>query len=184
MLVRISMYLDQAHRLGSRLSAEILDLLSGSYRERIPSDRMERSGSIESRRYLLKGFSATNSLKLAAIALILLVGMIHFVDAPDSFSEALYKGLLFTANGVGALVAAMGIFLDRRNLGWNLGALVAGGAFVMYVISRTVGLPGLGVDVWFEPLGILSLVAEALYIVVYMRVTTKKPLILAEDRAE
>jgi hypothetical protein len=43
--------------------------------------------------------------------------------------------------------------------------LVAGGAFVGYVISRTVGLPGLPVEEeWLEPLGLLSLLVEALFI--------------------
>ncbi len=132
----------------------------------------------------MKGFGVTNGLMLAGIALILLVGAIHVVDAPDSFSEALYKGLLFTANGVGSLVAATGIFLDRRNLGWNLGALVAAGAFAGYVISRAIGLPGLGLDVWFEPLGVLSLAAEAVYMVVYLKVTWEKSLVPAGDSAE
>jgi hypothetical protein len=37
-------------------------------------------------------------------------------------------------------------------------------AFVGYVISRTVGLPGLPVEEeWLEPLGLLSLLIEALF---------------------
>lgn len=118
----------------------------------------------------MKDFNVTNGLKWTGIALILVVGLIHFVDAPDSFSETFYKGALFTANGVGAIIAAVGIFLDRKDLGWTLGALVAGGAFVGYVISRTVGLPGIGVDVWLEPLGLFSLLVEVLYVGVYLKV--------------
>ena len=109
-------------------------------------------------------------VKWIGIGLILVVGLIHFVDAPDSFSEAFYKGALFTANGVGAVIAVVGIFLDRKDVGWTLGVLVAGGAFVGYVISRTVGLPGIGVDVWLEPLGLFSLLVEALYVGVYLKV--------------
>lgn len=44
----------------------------------------------------------TKRVKWVGITLILMVGLIHFADAPDSFSEATYKGLLFTANGLGA----------------------------------------------------------------------------------
>ena len=103
----------------------------------------------------------------AGVALILLVGLIHAVDTPDSFSEAAYKGLLFAANGFGAALAAFGIYRGR-NWGWHLGALVAAGAFVGYILSRTVGLPWLGVDeAWLEPLGVLSLVAEALFVGLY-----------------
>jgi hypothetical protein len=105
----------------------------------------------------------------AAIALILVTGAIHFIDAPGSFGDATYKGLLFVANGIAAVVAAVGIYRGERIWGWGLGLLVAGGALVAYVISRTVGLPGLAPDVWLEPLGILSLLVEATYVVMFIR---------------
>jgi hypothetical protein len=99
------------------------------------------------------------------LALIIITAIIHFVDAPDAFAEATYKGLLFMANGIGALVAA-GAILTGRRWGWSLGALVAAGAFIGYVLSRTVGMPGLPAepDAWLEPLGLLSLLAEGLFV--------------------
>ncbi|GAC1657695.1 MAG: hypothetical protein NVS4B3_24530 [Gemmatimonadaceae bacterium] len=103
------------------------------------------------------------------IALILATGVIHLIDAPSSFEDARYKGLLFLANGAGATVAAVGIFRGARGWGWGLGCVVAGGALVGYVVSRTVGLPGLAPDVWLEPLGIVSLVVEAAFLVVFAR---------------
>ena len=108
---------------------------------------------------------------LAGVVLILLVGLIHFIDAPDSMTESTTKGLFFYANFVGAVVAALGIFLHRR-WGWALGTVVAAGAFIGYVVSRTVGIFGLPPDVWMEPLGIASLVVEALFIVVALRALT------------
>jgi hypothetical protein len=113
------------------------------------------------------------SVEWAGIVLILLVGAIHVYDAPSSFGDAQYKGVLFVANGVGALVAAIGIYRDVRSWGWNLGLLVAGGALVGYVISRTVGLPGMSPEEWLEPLGVLACVAEASYILVYLRASRK-----------
>ena len=104
----------------------------------------------------------------AAIALILVTGAIHFIDAPGSFGDATYKGLLFVANGIAAIVAAVGIYRGERIWGWGLGVLVAGGALVAYVISRSVGLPGLAPDIWLEPLGILSLLVEAAYVVLFV----------------
>ncbi|KAB8141691.1 hypothetical protein F8S13_18285 [Chloroflexia bacterium SDU3-3] len=106
--------------------------------------------------------SQSKPIILLAIALILVTGLIHFVDAPDSFEEATYKGMLFLANGIGALVAVVGLWRGER-WGWWLGTVVAGGAFVGYVASRTVGLPGIPAEpnAWLEPLGVLSLVAEA-----------------------
>lgn len=97
------------------------------------------------------------------IVLILITGIIHFYDAPDAFSEMTYKGVLFTLNGVGALVAAYGIWRGAA-WGWLLGLLIAGGAIAGYVISRTVGMPGLPVDPWLEPLGVLSLAVEGLFV--------------------
>jgi hypothetical protein len=110
------------------------------------------------------------TLKWLAIAAILGTGLIHLVEAPDSFDEATYKGVLFVANGVGALVAAVGVYRNRRGLGWILGLLVAGGAFLAYVASRTVGLPGLPAepDAWLEPMGVASLLCEGLFIVLFV----------------
>ena len=109
------------------------------------------------------------ALKWLAIAAILGTGFIHIIEARDSFGEARYKGLLFVANGLGAVVAAFGLYRGQREWGWVLGLLVAGGAFLGYVASRTVGLPGLPAepDAWLEPTGVASLVCEALFIVVF-----------------
>ncbi len=108
-------------------------------------------------------------LRLAAIALIVVVGLTHLIGAPQHYRVAPYIGVGFVANFIGALVAAVGIYRNAL-WGWLLGALVAGGALVMYVVSRSVGLPGFehAVGRWSGPLGILSLVAEALFIAVFL----------------
>ncbi len=110
----------------------------------------------------------------AGIILILLTGLIHAIDAPSSFGDATYKGLLFVANALGALVAAIGIYRGSRSWGWALGLLVAGGAFVMYIVSRTVGLPGLKPDDWLEPLGVASLIIEALFVASALRAMARR----------
>jgi hypothetical protein len=110
------------------------------------------------------------AVKWLAVAAILGTGAIHVVEARDSFAEARYKGLLFVANGLGAAVAALGLSRGEREWGWVLGLLIAGGAFLGYVASRTVGLPGLPAepDAWLEPAGVASLVCEALFIVLFV----------------
>ena len=110
----------------------------------------------------------------AGIALILVTGAIHFIDAPGSFGDATYKGWLFVGNGVAAIVAAFGIYRARR-WGWALGVIAAGGALVGYVISRTVGLPGLAPDIWLEPLGILSIMVEAAFLVLFVQAQREAP---------
>ena len=110
--------------------------------------------------------NTSKTLMWVGIVLIVITGLIHLVDAPSSFDDATYKGVLFVANGVGAAIAAFGIFRGVKTWGWGLGLVVAGGALVAYIISRTVGLPGLKPDDWGEPLGIASLVAEGLFVLV------------------
>jgi hypothetical protein len=108
-------------------------------------------------------------LKLAAIVLIVVVGLTHLIGAPQHYRVAPYIGVGFVANFIGALVAAVGIYRDAM-WGWLIGALIAGGALVMYMVSRSVGLPGFehAVGRWSGPLGILSLVVEALFITIFL----------------
>ena len=121
-----------------------------------------------------KQSAISSTLVGAAIALIVVTGLIHLVSAPDDFSEAAYKGAMFVANGFAALIAAAGIYRGSKTWGWGLGLLVAGGAMVMYVVSRTIGLPGLGVDdAWFEPIGVLSLIVEGAYVVLALKVLSQ-----------
>jgi hypothetical protein len=106
------------------------------------------------------------SAKLAGVMLIGAVGLIHLFEASEYFEVAAYVGLLFVANIAGAALSGVGI-LRNRGWGWWLGALVAGGAFVAYVASRTVGLPGamaLTYASFFEPSGVISLVVEFLFV--------------------
>ena len=116
-------------------------------------------------------------VKWLAIAAILGTGLIHAVEAQDAFGDAKYKGLLFVANGVGALVTAIAIYRDRSALGWLLGLLVAGGALLAYVASRTIGLPGLPAepDAWLEPAGVASLMCETLFVILFAVAFTSRP---------
>ena len=105
----------------------------------------------------------------AAILLIIAVGLVHLRGAPPHYRVAPYLGVGFVANFIGALVAAVGIYRDAL-WGWLLGALVAGGALVLYVVSRSVGLPGYehAIGRWFGPLGVISVVVEVLFIAVFL----------------
>ncbi|MDQ6888169.1 MAG: hypothetical protein M3068_12910 [Gemmatimonadota bacterium] len=108
------------------------------------------------------------AVKWLAIAAIVATGLIHVLEARDSFSEATYKGALFVANGIGAAVAAYGI-QRGRDWGWLLGVVIAAGALLGYVASRTIGLPGLPAepDAWLEPIGVASLACELLFLATF-----------------
>ena len=104
------------------------------------------------------------------IVFILIIGLIHGIDAKDSFSDAVYKGWLFYANGIAAVISAYGIY--RKHIwGWNFGLMIAVGSLGGYVASRTVGLPFIPAepDAWLEPLGVAAMIAEGLFVVVFMR---------------
>ena len=110
----------------------------------------------------------------AGILLVLATGLIHGVEGPANYHEAAYKGLLFFLNAAGALVAARGIYRGATLWGWTLGVLISAGALTLYIVSHTIGLPGLEIDdEWFEPLGVVSLLVEGLYVLVYASVMTR-----------
>ena len=109
-------------------------------------------------------FDSLRASRVGGISLIFLVGMIHLVTAPDHFKAAPWIGWSFLVLVLGTLVAAVGIDQGMQ-WGWLLGALLAAGAFVAFVISRTAGLPGFGeaIGKW-EPMGIYSLFVEAFFV--------------------
>lgn len=111
----------------------------------------------------------SQSMMWAGIALIILVGLIHVIDAPGSFEDAAYKGWLFYMNGVAALIAAVGIYRGDRRWGWGLGAGIAAISLLMYAASRSVGLPQIPAepDAWLEPLGVAAVLSEVLFLGVY-----------------
>jgi uncharacterized membrane protein YfcA len=120
-----------------------------------------------------RGALVSGGLVGAGISLIVVVGLIHLINSPEDLEEGAYTGLLYLANFFGSLAAAVGIYRGKR-WGWALGILVAGGAFAGYVISRTVGLPGLPVEAeWLEPLGVLSLLVEGLFMGVYLAIIAR-----------
>jgi hypothetical protein len=125
--------------------------------------------------------SEPRSLKIIAVAAIAVIGLIHLWMAGDAFGNATYEGVLFVANGIGALVAAVGVYRSRANWGWMLGALVAGSTLLGYVMSRTVGLPGLPAEPenWFEPLGVVSIVAEVVFLTVFAMTRRQPPVALS-----
>jgi uncharacterized membrane protein YfcA len=108
---------------------------------------------------------ARRELTLAGAGLILVAGLIHLFWTPEHFEKAAYLGVLLLADFAGSLVAAYGIYRGRR-WGWALGALVAGGALVAYLLSCTLGLPGVEEGHLLEPWGVLAKTVEALFLVV------------------
>ncbi len=111
--------------------------------------------------------------RLNGIALIVATGFIHLIQVPHHFEVATYLGWLFIANFLGSLLAAGGIYRGAL-WGWLLGVLIAGASFVLFLVSRTIGLPATHealVGHW-DTLGIISLIVEGFFVALYLSVTT------------
>ena len=97
-----------------------------------------------------------------AIFLIIEIGLTHYFSAQHEFEESWILGYLFVANILGALLAAYGIYRQKR-WGWGLGLLITLGSLVGYVWSRTTGLPFLPAEEWLYPWGMTSVISEVLF---------------------
>jgi hypothetical protein len=102
------------------------------------------------------------------LAIVALVGvaLIHLLDAHDTFVSTPYKGWLYVALIVGCLLTAFRLARSNDPRAWVAATLLPLGAFVGFVYSRTVGLPGGADDIgnWWEPLGLASLFVEGLLV--------------------
>jgi hypothetical protein len=101
----------------------------------------------------------------AGLLLLAVIGAVHYLYARGYYALVPYLGVLFYATVGGTVVVALGLLLGRRTWAWELGMLLAAGAFAGYVVSRTIGLPGLPVLPWEDPFGLAALGAEALFLV-------------------
>jgi hypothetical protein len=107
------------------------------------------------------------TLQWLGIALIIETGVVHLYLVPEGLSEASYLGLLFAANAIGSLISAFGIYRGKV-WGWWLGIAIALGSVASYAVSRTFGLPGMGIEEWTSPLGLGSLIVEGAFILVFV----------------
>ncbi len=110
-------------------------------------------------------------LQWMSVVAIVIVGVIHLSMVPQEYDETPLMGILFGINFIAALVATAGIY-RQEVWGWLLGLGIAAGSLLGYVLSRTVGLPGMEIEAWLQPLGVLSLVVEASFIAL---VAMRKP---------
>ncbi len=105
-------------------------------------------------------------LRWAGATLIFLIGGAHVLIAGEHFLAATYLGILLLANFAGAIVAAFALYWSPNRWGWLLGDAVAGGAFVGFIASRTIGLPGFEEEIgrWFSIAGLLCLMTEGAFV--------------------
>ena len=123
----------------------------------------------------MRSSSLSRPLLLAAAALIAVTGLIHLIDGPEYLEEEAYVGVLFFLNAIGAAVVAYALLaLGAPRWAWILGIVVAGGAFVGFILSRTTGLPSFKESEW-EGLGVVSLVVEAGFVLIALKALAGAP---------
>lgn len=106
------------------------------------------------------------TLAFVGALLLLAIGIIHAVDAPDHFDEETYVGVLFVLNAIASfLVAAALAARPSSRAAWCIGALIAALSLVAFILSRTSGLPSYKEEDW-EALGVVSIVLEAAFLFV------------------
>ena len=107
---------------------------------------------------------------LAATSLFI-VGGVHGWLAQNAWSEAHYAGVTFGLHALLSWLCALNLVRGDRLIGWLGGALICISSALAYLASRTVGLPLLPAEpaAWLQPVGVLCLCAEAVFMLVFMR---------------
>ncbi len=103
---------------------------------------------------------STSRFKIVASALAA-TGILHLILAPEYLEEQTYIGVLFIVGGLTAIVLAYLAWTRADTSAVALGAAIALGMGVGFVLSRTTGLPGFHEGEW-EFSGVLSLVLEGI----------------------
>jgi hypothetical protein len=100
--------------------------------------------------------------RLIGAAALLTGAGLHLVFVPG-YSLPVLDGL-FTASAAGMVLGAVFLIAPAPRLGWLIGGVTAFLTFLGYILTRTTGLPGVltAIGAWFYPLGIPSLIVEAI----------------------
>ncbi len=116
--------------------------------------------------------------RIIGVILLIVIGLIHLIIVKAGFHLQAYLGILFVIDVIAAFGGAVWIGLFDARLGWSLGLLASLGPLLGYIVTRTMALPGLHMLPWNTPNGLLSLVLEAIIVILALsalgqRSTTK-----------
>ena len=101
-------------------------------------------------------------IRRVAAGALLANAALHLVLVLEYFGEQAYIGLSFLALAAISIWAAVRVLADDGRA-WAIGALASAGAFVAFIVSRTIGLPSFHPTDW-ELSGIIALVLEAIVV--------------------
>jgi hypothetical protein len=94
---------------------------------------------------------------------LLAIAVVHLIDGPGSLSDQFYIGALELALAGACVPLAVLLITRPVRLFWHATGALCSAALLVYVASRTTGLPGSTDDIgnWFQFLGVLNVVFEA-----------------------
>lgn len=81
-------------------------------------------------------------LRWAGTFFIFSIGMVHLLQAEEFFSAAAYVGALALANFAASCGVALTLSRSGGRAAWLLGAAISLGSLILFLASRTLGLPG------------------------------------------
>ena len=119
-------------------------------------------------------------IRLCGVASLAGMIWIHLLDVRGKLAEVPYIGVGYIVLMLGAAAAA--VLLASRSIrlhraGWALGAALALGTIVGFVLTRTTGLPRATEDKgnWGEAIGVWSLAFEGSFLMLAL-IATRSPL--------
>jgi hypothetical protein len=116
----------------------------------------------------IRPLALANDPALRAVTVIGLigVGIIHALEIPGQVDFAVWLTIGFCLLAVVAPAAGLWLLIRPSLLAWEFAGLVCGLAAAGYVLTRSVPVPGDTGDVgnWLEPLGVASLITEAVVV--------------------
>lgn len=113
------------------------------------------------------GRAERRPLRVLAVAALAVVTVIHVLEFFDA--ETLALGALFVASAAGTFAGVVLLLARAPRSGWLVGGITSLLTLAAFCVTRTVGIPGVDpsedIGNWSEPLGMMSLVLEALVVV-------------------
>ena len=130
------------------------------------------------------GIAGTRTAGIVAAVLALLVSVIHVADQGGltALKDPAYLGYGYWILELAGIVCAV-LLIRSRRAGWVLALGVAAGPLVGIIISRSVGLPDATAAIgnWGEPLGVASMIVEALLLGLAVFVLTRRSTAAGRD---
>ena len=116
-------------------------------------------------RFLTQRLGRPQRVVLAVAAFV--AAAAHIPVIAPHLDEAPYMGVLFVVLTVGCLAIAIAALVRDSAAVYAVATVTCGLAVIGYAATRLVAFPMLGDDVgnWFEPLGVVSVLAELVVVV-------------------